>query len=412
MRLHAGREEIASASPRHAGSRPRIALLSTYPVDHVSFSGGVETSTAALLEGLRGYSQEFEFHIVSASNGIRDDIHERRGDFWFHFIGGLHRPWVRPRLPLRVFKARQLLRRIQPALVHCQANPDLALAAILAHQRPVLTIHGVAAHEAHWRAGREFWSTQTHGLVVRMVAPHVRAYICISQYVAGTLDLRHPKYAIPNAVSSTFLHDECSCTIGPPRVLFVGVIAPLKRARDLLAAHQELQREFPDIETILCGPVDDEGYARDLQREIAERHISGLSIIGGVDQASVARLLHQSRVLVLPSAQENAPMAIAEAMAIGVPVVATAVGGVPEMVRDGVTGLLYEPGDIDTLVKHTGRLLRDAQLRRAYGERAWHLARERYTPAAVAAATVGVYRELGGTLRPASSHAGLTDKGV
>jgi glycosyltransferase involved in cell wall biosynthesis len=127
---------------------------------------------------------------------------------------------------------------------------------------------------------------------------------------------------------------------------------------------------------------------------IAERHISGVTFAGCVDRAKIATMLQIASMLVLPSAQENAPMAIAEAMAAGTPVLATSVGGVPEMVRNGDTGFLYQPGDIAALVEHAGRLLRDPVLRTEFGRRAYRLARERYAPSAVASATVNVYRGL------------------
>src|SRR5437016_5170417 len=98
--------------------RPRIAILSNYPVDHCSFTGGVETATAALLEGLSEYHDEFEFHLLSVSNAIPHDIHERRDGVSFHFLGGLHREWVRPRLPLRIAKAFRFLQYLCPDLVH------------------------------------------------------------------------------------------------------------------------------------------------------------------------------------------------------------------------------------------------------------------------------------------------------
>src|ERR1051326_3100288 len=145
----------ASVSCRRAAEMPKhtIAIVSTYPSDHRSFTGGVETATAALLEGLRGYQDEFNVHVVCVSRQLRQDLHEARDGVQFHFLGGLHRRWLRPRLPLRVLKVSQQLRRLQPDLVHCQANPDLALAASLAGFRPLFTIHGISEREATLRTG-------------------------------------------------------------------------------------------------------------------------------------------------------------------------------------------------------------------------------------------------------------------
>lgn len=375
---------------------PRIAILSNFPADHMSFTGGVETATAALVEGLTAHSGEFDFHLVATSTSLVADVCETRDGVSFHFIGGLHRSWVRPRLPLRVAKTSHLLRILRPDLVHCQGDPELALAAVLAGYRPTLTIHGVAPHEANLRTGRDFWSTQVAVLIGRVIARHVGAYICNSAYAASVAGRGRPMFAIPNAVSSVFFSAArpADPTAKPPCLVFVGVLAPLKRPADLLHAHAALRRKFPTLTTILCGPTDDEGYARRLQQIIAEENIDGVRFVGSLSHDSLAALLRGATALVLPSAQENAPMAIAEAMAIGLPVVATRVGGVPEMVKEGVTGLLYPPGDVERLIACLDRLLSDAALSTQLGRQARELALTRYTPAAVASETVAAYRHL------------------
>jgi rhamnosyl/mannosyltransferase len=81
-------------------------------------------------------------------------------------------------------------------------------------------------------------------------------------------------------------------------------------------------------------------------------------------------------------------------MVLGKPVVASRVGGVPYMIEDRYTGLLYEPGDIPELANCLRSLLDDAQWRASIGQRARALARSTYAPDQIAAATVDVYRQL------------------
>jgi glycosyltransferase involved in cell wall biosynthesis len=373
-----------------------IAILSNLPADHISYTGGVGTATAALVEGLRAYTSEFNFHVVSASAALRADICEERDDVTYRFVGGLHRPWLRPRLPLRVFKAGRLVRRLMPDLVHCQGNPELALAAILAGHQPLLTIHGVASHEAHLRTGWDFWSTQMSGLIQRTVARRMRAYVCNSLDATSVVGHGRPTFAIPNAVSSVFFDEGERPAIpqASPRLVFVGVLAPLKRPADLLQAHAALRRKFPTLVTFLVGPSEDAGYTRRLTRLVAEQRIEGVRFTGLLSHDKLVPLLRGATALVLPSAQENAPMAIAEAMALGVPVVATSVGGVPEMVTHDVTGQLYQTGDVRGLIERLERLLGDVALCERLGRQARHAALTRYTPAAVARETVAVYRRI------------------
>ena len=379
------------SSPR----RPIIAICSNYPADHVTFTGGVETATAALLEGLRPYQSEFEFHIVSVSCSTPADVCEERDGFWFHFPSVPHRPWLRPRFPFRVIKAYRELRRIRPDLVHCQDNMALALAAIFSRYPRMFTVHGVKRHEARKRTGWEFWSANVDALIERHVHRHFDAFICISSYAARVVGDGRLTFSIPNPVRSLFFQMSPRAALQQsPYFLFVGVLAPLKRPADLLLAHVELRRQFPDLETIFCGETEDTGYARAMRQTVAERGIKGVCFLGRVSQERLADLLSGAAALVLPSAQENAPMVIAEAMAAGVPVVATHVGGILDMVKHGKTGLLYEAGNVGDLTACLRRLLLEPLLRNRLGHQARKMAQATYFPAQVAAATVGAYRQL------------------
>jgi hypothetical protein len=74
-----------------------IAILSNLPADHISYTGGVGTATAALVEGLRAYTSDYNFHVVSDTAALRADICEERDCFTYRFVGVLQRPWLRPR---------------------------------------------------------------------------------------------------------------------------------------------------------------------------------------------------------------------------------------------------------------------------------------------------------------------------
>ena len=98
-------------------------------------------------------------------------------------------------------------------------------------------------------------------------------------------------------------------------------------------------------------------------------------------------LLAQAACVVLASDYEGCPLSVLEAMAAGVPVVATSVGGVPEVVRDGVTGILAEPGRPDGLARGLAELLGDEARAVELGRAGRELARERFSREQMAAAT-------------------------
>jgi glycosyltransferase involved in cell wall biosynthesis len=384
-----------AASPSAVSTRPRIALLANYPADHATFVGGIQSATAALLQGLRAYRDEFELYLVSLSQEIPADMREEREGVQFHFLRLPRQRWFGPRFPFRVLRTWLELKRIEPHLVHCQSDSAAALAAMLGSYPRLATVHGVVRHEVQLRTGWEFWAACVQVPLEHFTYRHFDDFVCISRYAARVVGTRAHTYPIPNAVDARlFRVRRTARSQHPPYLLFVGVLAPLKRPADLLVAHARLRREFPTLRTVFCGHTEDRRYEKAMLRMVDDQTIEGVELLGHTSRERLARLLSEAAALVLPSAQENAPMVIGEAMAAGVPVVATRVGGIPDMIRHGETGLLYEPGDVDGLTHCLRGLLGDAALRERLGQKARLWAQSSYTPERVAEATVAVYRHL------------------
>ena len=103
-----------------------------------------------------------------------------------------------------------------------------------------------------------------------------------------------------------------------------------------------------------------------LERRSAELGLAGrVRFLGAGTRDDVVRLFRAADAALLTSAWENLPHTLLEALAVGTPVIATAVGGVPEVVRDGENGLLVPPGDVEAIAAAIERLLGDAPLRAA-----------------------------------------------
>jgi glycosyltransferase involved in cell wall biosynthesis len=138
-----------------------------------------------------------------------------------------------------------------------------------------------------------------------------------------------------------------------PVVGFVGRLVPRKGALDLVKAAPAIRAARPDVRVVIVGddPYEDEesDYAA------AVRASANVDHVGRVAEA--AGILGHLDVLVLPSRQEPFGTVVAEAMAAGTPVVATRVDGLPELVVDGVTGALVEPGDTAALAVAVLRVL-------------------------------------------------------
>ncbi len=153
----------------------------------------------------------------------------------------------------------------------------------------------------------------------------------------------------------------------PTTLLFLGRIGKRKGAYDLLQALSKLVSEFPDLRLIMGG----DGELDEAKRCADSLGISAhLELAGWVTGKDKQALLSKASVYVLPSYHEGLPMSVLEAMAAGLPVVSTRVGGIPEAIRDGVDGFLIDAGDVDALVDRLRTLLNNVDLRRRMGESA------------------------------------------
>jgi glycosyltransferase involved in cell wall biosynthesis len=122
---------------------------------------------------------------------------------------------------------------------------------------------------------------------------------------------------------------------------------------------------------------------------------ANVQVLGWVGPGEREQLLARAAVCVLPSYAEGLPMCVLEAMAAGVPVVASAVGGVPDVVTDGVEGLLVAPGDVAALAAALDRLLRADGLRRRMGTAGRRKAETTFSTRLVLPQIEDLYRQLG-----------------
>jgi len=154
---------------------------------------------------------------------------------------------------------------------------------------------------------------------------------------------------------------------GPLSVVFLGAICEAKGAFGLLEAWAKLAAEWDGRVTARLTLAGDRGVD-EARRTIADLGIEGSAQVRDwLPAPEVAALLGSADVFVLPSRSEGQPMSVLEAMAHGVCVVASGVGGIPELVEDGRSGVLVPPGDVDALVNALRRVLDDRDLRESLG---------------------------------------------
>lgn len=199
--------------------------------------------------------------------------------------------------------------------------------------------------------------------------------------------------ALPNFVEDRIAHETRGAIRRPgarARVVSVGRLSRDKGTFDLLRVAELL----PQVDFVLVGEVLEEA------RVAIDAAAANVRIVGVVSRDEVIEHLRGSDVFVFPSRREGCPNAVIEAMATGLPVVGTRVGGLPEMIADGEGGWLVASGDVPALAGAVGRLAGNPALARRMGAANRDACRARYTVSAVFPRLAAVYESVAPGRRP------------
>ena len=209
---------------------------------------------------------------------------------------------------------------------------------------------------------------------------------------------------IPNAIAippaeTHWSPDRCE----PGLILFVGRFDRHKGGDTMIDAFHRLLPQAPEARLLFAGPdrqvEDDDGRRWSIADYVREKapglQESGrFEYLGQLDSHAVSELRRKAAVTVIPSRYEILGMTVLEALAHDSPLVAARTGGIPELVRDGDNGLLFNPGDADDLARTILRLLRDRDLAASFSRRAASSIEREFSPDAIATRTADFYRRV------------------
>lgn len=284
----------------------------------------------------------------------------------------------------------QLCRRLQPAIVHTrgQSGLDALLPARLSGVRRC--VHG----EHGWDVKDLFGTSVKPMLLRRLHAPLVDRYITVSRhlqrYLVDRVHIRPDRIAtICNGVDTGKFHPATQKAVGlpPPGFLAgdpvvvgtVGRLQPVKDQETLLRAFAQFARRDPRGKSkVRLVVIGDGPLHGELVRLSSELGIEELTWFAG-DRHNVSDLLRLFDVFVLPSLAEGISNTILEAMATGLPIIATQVGGNTELVQDGVNGRLFPAGDASALEVLLSGYVGQLRARRQHGAASRRLAVEEFS---------------------------------
>lgn len=370
-----------------------------YPIEEGHVGGGVGSACHNLVQAMKRYSDIRTTVLVAPIAHHWDE----RATSQAHEEGP-HRV-IRLRFERHRWHAADVLWRHTRFVANMIASTphdmlhvhDMALvAAARPGSRVILTPHGIAERDAYFRGSATTRRLRSicMGLLCRPARRAVPNLISINPYVRSLIRPRPSQrmWDIPNAVSPHYFSAQRRPQHG--RILLVGRVIPRKNVDGAIRYLAMVAPHFPGAQLRVAGDGEP-GYINQC-RELAQRLgvAERVSFLGGLLADRLREELELCHFLLQCSFQESAPMAIAEAMAAGVPVVAGPAGGIRFMIRSGETGLVAEDGHEASFIKCMHQMLGCIDSAQAMGERGRRLAKQTNHPDVVGDLTYCVYREV------------------
>jgi glycosyltransferase involved in cell wall biosynthesis len=349
--------------------------------------GGTETATLRIARAVRDGFDHVAFCRADApvvrdwfaGTGVRTAAYEP-------VLASYRRP--RPFLRSTIGLARAL-RGGRVDLVHC-ADVQAAYFAAFAGRLAALPVvcHVRNRHDRIARHDRPFLAAVSRFVFVSRATWREFGY----RVAPARGDVVYDGIATvaPDAGDRSGARAELGLSSTSPVVGMVARVAPQKDYATLVRALARVARVRPDVRLVVVGDIDRDHHAlvvRDIERLGLTRHV----VFTGF-RDDVPRLISAMDVCVLSTHFEGLPLVLLEAMAQGRPVVATAVAGIPELIRHGDTGLLHDPGDDKQLASRLLDVLTDPALAARLGQSGHRFVTTSFTTARFASGIAGVYR--------------------
>jgi glycosyltransferase involved in cell wall biosynthesis len=346
----------------------KVLLIVPYFPPH---KGGMELFADNIAEQL---SRHHGWKVVVVTTGDRDNVglEERHGELSIHRLPYWRKISNSPISLSWFWRVRKIIRAEHADLINIHTPvPGLGdVASALAGKCPVVVnYHMGSMRKARSRLNFMIWIYEH--VLVRPMLNRARRIVSSSDYVRDSflVNFRAKVQTITPGVDSQLFRPSAA-PVTDPRIIFVGSLNRSdghKNLPSLLAACQELRNgALPGLQLTVVGDGDGrsgyEGMASTLGLADATQ------FTGWLERATLAAAYRASAVFALPSTNDSFPLVITEAMATGLPVVSTLVGGIPTLVDDEVNGILVDPADVKALCKALERILTDRPLANRMGQ--------------------------------------------
>jgi len=375
----------------------RVLLLGQFPLNPDQCTIGPEYITVCLVRGLIKV-KDVKLTICSLTAGIKVS----RFDIFENTVPVYHIPQRRAKWKMSIFEEAFVLwgwvksRKSEFDIINALGSMNFALPALLCGLPTVYTVHGIFAHQipllSKSKPGKALLYSSIEKIMFRLlhgvIATETAGYTRRTIEKQANVAIRE----IPNPLSYADWNVVNNPIVG--RILCIGTIFELKNQKLLISVVPALVSRFPSLKLIFAGDMSS-GYATECKRLVDQMKLQkAVEFLGVCDKQTIRNELSRADIFVLPSLYEVAPQSIAEAMAAGIPVVATDVGGVAGLVKNGETGFLINSGDEDALKHKIISLIGDRILRHDFSHRAISISRKLFEPLNIALQTTQFFSEI------------------
>jgi glycosyltransferase involved in cell wall biosynthesis len=350
------------------------------------------TAPEALLQGF-ALLPDVEVHVVSCVRQPVASPEKIAPNIFYHALLVPKIGWMTTGYQGCIRAARRLLKRIRPDIAHGQGTErECAICAVFSGFPNVLTIHGNMGLIARVNKARPFSYGWLNAHLERFTIPRAGGVVCITRYTQEAVrDLAKRTWIVPNAVDQAFF-DVTRAPAETPTILCVGLVCHRKNQNAFIRALDPLATQKKFRVLFLGNANASDPYAAEFFELLKTR--PWCKHAGFAGRERLRDELARATVLALPSLEDNCPMAVLEAMAAGLPVVAANVGGVPDLVEQHVSGLFCDPLDPANMRTVVAVALENTKRMNWMAETARQRALTRFHPRVIAHRHVEIYREV------------------
>lgn len=378
-----------------------IIQIGPYPISPECIHGGVEASVYGLVQEL---AKNHTVDVFDMPRIGEQDRVERYGNLTIHRYTnpGTHNMDA-------VLRLKEMVRDIValgPDVCHVHGtnaiNKEIYFALQQHGIKMMLTVHGILREEKKQALLRKPSLKALYQYIVqsrdeRELLEAASRIIVDTAYVEDKLKaygLKHvpDMHVIPQGIDEVYYGIQCNSKSNV--ILCVGAIAPRKGHIYTVEMFERLRAKGIDAKLRIIGSLADKAYYELLQQKItASPYASDISLEANLPREELLKAYADAKLFVLHSREESQGIVFAEAMATGLPVVATKIGGIPYVVADGKSGLLCPYADVDAMTEMVAQLLSDKQQWQSFSAAAREIAKD-YNWENIAERVVQLYNAL------------------